>query len=314
MYWDVRQAALLALAKLGSSADLALLTQITEEGSYQFGPAAVAYAEARLAEKAYYHADTVVADAENLLSRLNEGYLAPHFAREIGLMRWSLELVLTQAEGSGAVKLRSLIAKYCLRMSDWTRVLKLFGTSSLSANPDDSLVPDVQVNVAAALVLAKMQAAALCHLYPIYDRLSASNRCTADAVLWDALHSVDFIGPTHYLWALGVILDRAVSATTPETLLKGLHRLARVMEPVGQKDMMLWLRHTLRAEAPGYYYGDSHDRLNYVRTPDLPPDFQRDLNLLCDEYKPRILERLSTVLRSERSIGRHADSARSLPE
>jgi hypothetical protein len=68
------------------------------------------------------------------------------------------------------------------------------------------------------------------------------------------------------------------------------------MEPIGEKEMGIWLRHTLRAEAPGHYYGDSHDRLNYFRSPDAGSDFEVEVKRICEEYKPRIKARLAKVL------------------
>lgn len=62
--------------------------------------------------------------------------------------------------------------------------------------------------------------------------------------------------------------------------------------------MGLWLRHTLRAEAPGHWYGDGHDRLNYFDHPRLSDSFQAELGRLCDAYKPLIMDRLRQILQS----------------
>jgi hypothetical protein len=187
-------------------------------------------------------------------------------------------------------------------MHDWTRVLKLLGGSSLPTRIGGPQPLELHIDVAAALVRGAVQSAALACLHPIYEQLSRQAQRRADAVLWDALNTFDFIGSAHYTWALGLVLKDAVFAKNPDDLLRGLHRLARIMEPIGEREMAVWLRHTLREGAPGYYYGDSHDRLNYFRPPVCDVDFVKEVKQMCEEYKPKITERLRAVLGGEGAI------------
>jgi hypothetical protein len=68
------------------------------------------------------------------------------------------------------------------------------------------------------------------------------------------------------------------------------------MEPIGQTDMGSWIRHTLRAEAPGHWFGDSHDRLNYFRYPQISDTFQQELDAIFAKYKPLINVALTNAL------------------
>ncbi|HXJ44488.1 MAG TPA: hypothetical protein VNH18_34695 [Bryobacteraceae bacterium] len=74
------------------------------------------------------------------------------------------------------------------------------------------------------------------------------------------------------------------------------------MEPIGEKDFALWLRHTLRAEAPGHYYGDSHDRLNYFQPAIADVAVRSEIQQLCEQFKTRIVVRIKEVLGEGRVI------------
>jgi len=298
-YWDVRQTALLALAKIGSESELVELRKIRQERGENdnFVIESVAYAEARLIGTVKTVNDKGVVQAAETLLRT---YSYQSYG-ELGRMRWRLEQAIKHPD-AGPTAVLPLLASYCLQMRDWTRVLKLLGRSSQPARIGGSQPLEVHIDVASALVLAGMQSTALGYLHPIYEELSEQDQRKADAVLWDALHSLDFIGPAHYTWALGLVLKSAVSATKPDDLLRGLHLLARIMEPIGERDMGVWLRHTLREEAPGHYYGDSHDRLNYFQAPVSDVNFLMEVRQLCEKYKPQITEQLRAVLGGVRRI------------
>jgi hypothetical protein len=300
VYWDVRQTALLALAKIGGELELAELRRIRlERGENdKFVVESVAYAEARLSARVKTVNDKDVVQAAEALLRT---YSYKKYG-ELGRMRWRLEQAIENSGDAQSTAALPLLAASCLQMHDWTRVLKLFGGSSLPARIGGPQPLEVHIDVASALVRGGMQSTALGCLHPIYEQLSRQAQRSAEAVLWDALSTFDFIGPAHYTWALGLVFKSAVSANNPDDLLRGLHRLARIMEPIGETEMGVWLRHTLREEAPGHYYGDSHDRLNYFRPPVCDVDFVKEVKQMCEEYKPQITERLRAVLGGERKI------------
>lgn len=307
VYWDLRRAAQLALAKIGGPAELSRLRDIqakaTKAGQHcydEFITEPVAYAEARLTGSSI---DT--SGDEEL--HLNAETLLRNFSfkdcGDIGRMRFRLEQRLCRSVDPRDSTLRLTLAAYYFRMNDWTRVLMLFQSSSLPTRSNDPQIFEMQTDVAAALLRAGDPSAALSCLYPVYDTLSVKGKAKADTVLWDALQAFEFSGDTHYTWALRILVESAISSTIPDDLLSRLHRLARVMEPIGEKEMGIWLRHTLRAEAPGHYYGDSHDRLNYFRLPDAGSDFEAEVKRICEEYKPRIKARLAKVLGTSGEIG-----------
>ncbi len=261
VYWDVRHAAQLAAAKIGGRAELTRLQQIQAKGGQhcydKFIIQPVAYAEARLTGWTTNTSDDekLLHSAETLLRTVSyESY------GDIGRMRFRLEQALHRSKDPRASAILPMLAAYCLQMNDWTRVLMLLRSSSAPVKRNDPQNLEMHTEVAAALVQGGVPSAALSCLYPVYGTLSAKGKGKADAVLWDALQTFEFVGATHYIWALRILFESAVSSTTPDDLLGRLHRLARVMEPIGEKEMGIWLRHTLRAEAPGHYYGDSHDR------------------------------------------------------
>src|ERR1035437_9651747 len=304
VHWDVRRAAQLAVAKIGGPAELSRLRDIQAKAGQhcydEFITEPVAYAEARLTGSTTdATADELSLSAETLLRTFSFKNCG-----DIGRMRFRLEQGLCRYSDQRGSALLLMLAAYCLRMNDWTRVLMLLRSSSLPTRSNDPQIPEMHTDVAAALVQGGVPSAALNCLYPVYDTLSVKGKRKADAVLWDALQTFEFIGVTHYTWALQILFESAISSTIPDDLLSRLHRLARVMEPIGEKEMGIWLRHTLRAEAPGHYYGDSHDRLNYFRSPDAGSDFEEEVKRICEEYKPRIKARLAKVLGTSGEIGR----------
>jgi hypothetical protein len=259
VYWDVRQAALLALAKKGGQSELARLQQFGKAD--KFMQASVGYAEARLIGTSEIANDGSLMKAAEILLRTH----STKQYGEIGAMRYRLEQAMSDSEDARAHVLPILVA-YCNYMQDWTRVRKLLGKWS-SGGIESSESLELQIDLAAALVRGGMQSTALGCLHPIYNKLSQQAQRKADTVLWDALNSFEFIGPANYTWALRIVFKNAIFATNSKDLLDSLHRLARIMEPIGNTDMGVWLRHTLREAVPGTFYGDSHDRLNYFRPP-----------------------------------------------
>src|SRR6185369_5121691 len=88
-----------------------------------------------------------------------------------------------------------------------------------------------------------------------------------------------------------------------DQMLHDLHILARVMEPIRRKEMGSWIRYTLRVEAPGYWFGDQHDRLNYYGSPQLSRSFDLSIWQMCEEFKPIIRGQLAALLRSQPVVG-----------
>jgi hypothetical protein len=75
-----------------------------------------------------------------------------------------------------------------------------------------------------------------------------------------------------------------------------LEQMARTLEPLGQSDMGVWIRHMMRTEAPGHWRTGGHDRLNYFRYPRLSDTFQGALNTVFTKYKPLINAALTRSL------------------
>ena len=120
-------------------------------------------------------------------------------------------------------------------------------------------------------MLANMGSISLRCIHSLYDQMPAPVQSAAREVIWRTLNSHEFIGEDNYLWALRILFESTVARQDANLMLHDLHILARVMEPIRRKEMGSWIRYTLRVEAPGYWFGDQHDRLNYYGSPQLSP-------------------------------------------
>ena len=290
VYWDVRQAAMLALAKVGGHAECNRLKQISPEQPFTLE--VVAYAEARLAARA----ERVL--TSELLQEAGRRLQTESYQThgEIGRIRSRLEIALKQlGESPETLGALSMLCRYCLRMQDWARVLKLLPTSSLPVRIEKQSL-ELHVMAAKALAIAGMHDSALDRLNAVHTQLPAELRERAVGVVWDVVTNPKFHGTANLLWAIRLVLDNAIEGVLPADCLARLHRLARAMEPIGEKDFALWLRYTLRAAAPGHYYGDSHDRLNYFKPPIADPNLRFEIHELCERFKPHIVRRIKDVL------------------
>jgi hypothetical protein len=240
----------------------------------------------------------LIAEAESL----NKSEFSP-MNGQFGRMRWFLECALKNDEPRQVTDILLLLSKYWLEMNDWPRVLRCVETGTLPADSGDERVARLQVNLAAAFVIANLGSASLTCLRPLYHQMPTSVQPAAREVIWSALKSPELIGEDNYLWALRILFESAVARQDANLMLHDLHILARVMEPIGRKEMGTWLRHTLRAEAPGYWFGDRHDRLNYYGSPQLTASFERGIRQMCEEFKPIICGQLAALLRSQPAVG-----------
>ena len=152
------------------------------------------------------------------------------------------------------------------------------------------------IEMAEALLQTEDRTSALECIRIRYAGMTATAQRHAQDILWDVLSAFEFIGEKNYVWALNLLLASMVTETNPNQLLPKLHRMARIMEPIGQTDMGIWIRHTLRAEAPGQWFGDKHDRLNYFRYPQISDTFQQELDAIFAKYKPLINVALTNAL------------------
>ena len=152
------------------------------------------------------------------------------------------------------------------------------------------------IELAEALLQTADRTSALECIRIRYAGMTATAQSHARDILWEVLSAFEFFGEKNYAWALNLLLASLVAETNPNQLLPKLHYMARIMEPIGQTDMGIWIRHTLRAEAPGHWFGDSHDRLNYFRYPQISDTFQQELDAIFAKYKPLINVALTNAL------------------
>jgi len=188
-------------------------------------------------------------------------------------------------------------------MNDWPHVLRCVENQAPPADHSDERVLQLKVNLAAAFMLANMGSISLRCIHSLYDQMPAPVQSAAREVIWRTLNSHEFIGEDNYLWALRILFESTVARQDANLMLHDLHILARVMEPIGRKEMGSWIRYTLRVEAPGYWFGDQHDRLNYYGSPQLSRSFDLSIWQMCEEFKPIIRGQLAALLRSQPVVG-----------
>jgi hypothetical protein len=300
VYWDVRQAAMLSLAKIGDIRSLKRLREISHDrgtdGRSVIEP--LSFAEARAKQKASSKSMVdLIVDANGLID--SNSYEKPG---ELGRMRWYLQCALKEAEPKQALDILLLLIKCCLSMNDWPYVIKIIENGVQLADYNDARVLELQVSLAAAFVLVNVGSVSLRCLCALFELMPASVQSSARKVIWSALTTPEFIGEENYLWALRVLFESTVANQDADRLLLDLHTLARVMEPIGQKEMGTWLRHMLRAEAPGHWFGGQYDRLGCFSSPQLSSTFELSVQQMCEEFKPIIRARLVSILLSQRVV------------
>ena len=114
-------------------------------------------------------------------------------------------------------------------------------------------------------------------------------------LLWEDYHPANDDG---YLRALNILSARVMTSNDPDDLLGALLRMTRWLELLGMSEMTQWIRDLIRREAPGTWYVDKHDRVNYVKEVQVSDQLERQIKPLLSKIQQMAPIRLAMVLGS----------------
>ena len=137
---------------------------------------------------------------------------------------------------------------------------------------------------------------------PLLPRLSGKSRRTVTkelaSWLWGELAFQQYapVNDEDYQLALGIHLELALTAKTPDDVLQNLWRMTRWLELLGAGGVAQWVRQLIRTEAPGTRYVDKSDRERYVRKATLSPNMKDYLSGFEEQVKANATEKLRQML------------------
>jgi hypothetical protein len=269
-YWDIRDAAVTSLAKIGDEDTLTFLEDLSagvnwSSMSKERLKTSIAYLRARVSGKPN---QGVKQESSDVLARA----LRAHDRRPYGLARFLLEGLITEIEDGHPSYLEATVAlaRSCAEMNDTKAALRV--------------------------------------IKPAFTELAKNgNRSTMTGIrdwLWNDIvfEEYDEERDDIYKWGLELELSLALSATTPDEVLRPLREVTRWLELLGVGNTAKVLRDLIRTEAPGTLYVDKHDRLNYVRKVSLSEDLRRFLEKFETHIKSRAAGKVKEMMGSEHSI------------
>ena len=270
-YWDVAQAAAVALAKIGDANTLATLK--TFGGGQNNGAAywnqtgkeylrqCISYLQTRVNQ----YSLLVDHDTLRLLTRAK---LESERGND-GLARFLLENVAKDMpqDHPDFVDAMVLWARSCAKMNDYDRAIEV--------------------------------------IRPVFPTLrERGDKITIGDVgswLWNKVGMEEYNDELDdlYRWALDFDLHLIALATTPEDVLRPLRDVTRWLERLGDGDTATIIRELIRMEAPGTGFVDSHDRRSYVRHVTLSEDMRGFLKAFDGRIKAVAVWKLKDVMGSE---------------
>ncbi len=249
-YWDVSEAAMTSLSKIGDRHTLDLLTEFEQSLSKiddtemldlqaEFEArnsrleahleACVSYLRARVDHQ--LPVARTMASPEELLAQAERAYEG----RDYGEARLLLENLVANIEPSHSLHSHAtiLLARSCAKMHDVKTAIELTRLV-ITGFPQESW-REIASDIA--------------------------------SWLWEALFSEEYtpINDEDYRLALGIHLELALMAKDPDEILWNLRRLTRWLELLGAGDIIQWVRQSVRTEAPGTWYVEQDNREQYVR-------------------------------------------------
>lgn len=275
-YWDIRDAAVTSLAKIGDEDTLAFVEDLSagvnwNEFSKERLKTSIAYLRARVSGKP----DQAVKPASSdVLARA----LRAHERRQYGLARFLLEGVMTEINDGHPSYLEATVAlaRSCAEMNDTK--------------------------------------AAIGRIEPVFTMLkNVGNRSIMTDIrdwLWNNVVFEEYAEERDdiYKWGLELDLALALSAKTPDDVLRPFRNLTRWLEVLGAAPTAHMIRELIRTEAPGTLYVDKHDRINYFRKVTLSEEMRNFLEEFDTRIRCRAVVKVKEVMGGERSIehaGRH---------
>jgi len=266
-YWDVKEASIVSLSKIGDRKTLHILQNLktyTRSEEY-ICHNAISYLKARLEIRSSADADKTT---KELIKRANQVFEKGNF----GLARFLLENIATTIENNDPLyfDVIILLARACGEMGDSREAINLIKT--------------------------------LFATLPKKYQRQISQELTV--WLWELLFSepYDSTNDGDYLLALDILLERALSSNEPDEVLKNLRYLTRWLELLGEGEMTQWIRLLIRTEAPGTEYVDDSNREQYIRGVILSEGLRVQLVTIYSRIKTEIPNKLSQVLQSSKAF------------
>jgi tetratricopeptide (TPR) repeat protein len=268
-YWDVSDAALTSLAKIGDEATFHTLEHQKTRDYRDRAKLrlALSYLRARidaqsLSEVGNLSPSQRFSRAEKEYAKKNYGQARAHLERLIA--------TTTQSD-PGYFQALLLLARSCAELGDTSEAVRLIN--------------------------------------PVYRRLPNELRFTIatdlTSWLWNELVFQDYAASRDnaYQLALDIHSELAMTANSPKEVLENLRTLTRWLEILGARDSVLWIRQLIRTEAPGTWYVDKDNRDAYFKDVELSTQMQAYLNAFNNQAKAQLTSKLKQVLKSAQTLG-----------
>lgn len=266
-YWDVSEAAMTSLSKIGDKRTLHLLKEFTPKTArgHAHWEMCISYLRARVRNE---RSSTTTAAPRKSLAQAEKAFAKENY----GQARILLESLLMNMKQSDSRYLDAavLLARSCAEMNDFGTAVELIGP----------LVPKLP---------KKSQSV-------VYREVTSW--------LWNDLlfQEYDPNNDESYRLALETHLELALMAKTPDDVLGNLRSLTRWLELLGADSIAQWIRQLIRIEAPGTWYVDRQDREQYVCSVDLSPYMKDYLSSIDKRVKAGATAKLKQALRSAHTL------------
>lgn len=289
-YWDVSEAAITALSKIGNKQTLDLLEKYKTGNSrvHAHWKACISYLRARLSNQP---SPATKSTPTELLARAKEA-----FAKEdYGQTRVLMENLLANIAQSDFV-----------HPEDSNLIAYLHTGTNIEQS--DTILIEAKILLARACAAMNDVKTSIEVIRPILPELPEESRRTIYeelvSWLWSDLVFQQYtsINDENYQLALEIHFELALTAKTPDNVLKNLKSLTRWLELLGADSTVQWIRQLIRTEAPGTQYVDAHNREQYIRNVDLSPYMKDCLFNFDKRLNAHAVSKLQQVLESAHNL------------
>jgi len=247
-YWDVSEAAIVSLSKIGDADTLAILNKYSPSNQSVRNTLnkCISYLQARLQQSPGFTSKD---------SSVNIALAKRYYSKQnYGQARIVLEYLLSFTEDSDPLYIDAvlLLSGYCAEMSDLKVAL-------------DLITP-------------------ILHKIPIKIRYKAITE--VGGWLWSYLLTKKYaqIDDQYYFLALDINFELVQYSASLGDMLSFLWRLTRWLEILNEKATANWIRDLIRLEAPGTVFVDSYNREQYFKNVNKSPPLVKYLN----DFRERI--------------------------
>jgi tetratricopeptide (TPR) repeat protein len=263
-YWDVKATAVTSLSKIGEDSVYSFLERQTFTNTYgeMHLKVCLSYLKSRLDKNLLAKLD--IAPENDLFIQAKQAYKK----KEYGKARVILEYLLGKIEPtySSYFEIKILLARSCAEMSDVSTSIEL--TEPIFHKLPKKLRDDISSDLESWIYRILMS------------------------------HGYSVMRDEQYQCGIEILLERSLAAKKPDEILDNLRAMTRWLELLGLGDLAQWVRQLIRLEAPGTWYVDGHDRVNYIQTVDLSPDMKKFFGDMERQLKSEVAFTLQRVIKS----------------